>query len=173
MNELNYLLIRIKYYVFFFGSLVLCTALFQLFQVKFYIKLGYIFWWNFFSRNPKKNILFQSALDNNEMLFQFIAVCMCDILVLFIYCFGGEIVIYAYDISSDVYQLNWYQFNRKSKMLIRLMIARTQKPYNFASLKAFNCSLETFANVWSNFFFYFVFHALFAVLLFVGSFFQI
>lgn len=81
------------------------------------------------------------------MLLQFFAASLCDVMVLFIYCSGGEIVIHACEISNDVYQLNWYQFDGTTKMWIRLMIARTQKPYYFGSFKTLNCSLETFAGV--------------------------
>lgn len=81
------------------------------------------------------------------MLFQFIAACSCDVVVLFMICVNGEIIIHAQDISNDVYQLVWYQFDPKSKYTVWIMIARTQQPYYFASFKTVNCSLETFINV--------------------------
>lgn len=62
-------------------------------------------------------------------------------------CLGGEIIIHAYDLSNDFYQLFWYQFNSNSKYMIWFMIGHTQKPYYFASFKSLNCSLETFTNV--------------------------
>lgn len=81
------------------------------------------------------------------MLFQFVVACSCDIVVLFMICLGGEIIIDAYDISNDVYQLRWYQFSSNSKYMVKFMIATTQKPYYFAAFKSLNCSLETFTNV--------------------------
>lgn len=100
----------------------------------------------------------QSALDGNQMLFQLFAACSCDIVILFMICLGGEIIIHANDISNDVYQLNWYQFNTSSKYIVRQMIARTQSPYYFASFKSLNCSLSTFLNVW---FAYCCYHCIF------------
>lgn len=90
----------------------------------------------------------QSALDGNQMLFQLFAACSCDILILFMICLAGEIIIHTNDISNDVYHLDWYQFNATSKHIVRLMIARSQIPYYFASFKSLNCSLATFLNVW-------------------------
>lgn len=81
------------------------------------------------------------------MLFQCLAACSCDVVVLFMICISGEIIIHAHDISDDVYKLFWYRFDSKSKYVVWLMIARTQRPYYFASLTTVNCSLETFINV--------------------------
>lgn len=81
------------------------------------------------------------------MLFQCLAACSCDVVVLFMICVSGEIIIHALDISNDVYQLAWYQFDPKSKYAVWIMIARTQQLYYFASFKTVNCSLETFINV--------------------------
>lgn len=75
------------------------------------------------------------------------AACFCDISILFMVCIGGEIIIGAYDISTDVYQLGWYEFDVRAKYIICLMIARTQKPYQFADYKTLNCCLATFINV--------------------------
>lgn len=93
----------------------------------------------------------QSALDGSQMVFQLVAACSCDVLILFMICVSGEIIIHAHDISSDVYKLLWYQYNSQSKYIVWLMIARTQKPHYFASYKSINCSLETFINVWNLF----------------------
>lgn len=81
------------------------------------------------------------------MLFQCLAACSCDVVVLFMICISGEIIIHAHDISNDVYKLCWYRFDSKSKYVVWFMIARTQRPYYFASFKTVNCSLETFINV--------------------------
>lgn len=81
------------------------------------------------------------------MIFQMVVVCACVIQVLFTYCLCGEIMIDAYDISDDVYKLFWYRFDSKSKYIVWLMIARTQKPYHFASFQGINCSMETFLTV--------------------------
>lgn len=91
--------------------------------------------------------LLQSALDGNQMLLQFIAACSCDILILFMFCVGGEIIISANNISNDIYQLCWYNYNSWAKYNVWLMIARTQKPYRFADCTALNCCLATFTNV--------------------------
>ncbi|XP_031617421.1 odorant receptor 13a-like [Contarinia nasturtii] len=120
LRELDFFLIRIKYYIFSFGAATLCTGLFQ---------------------------LQQSALNGNQMLFQLFAACSCDILVLFMFCLGGEIIIDAYDVSNSVYQLNWYQFDSNSKYMVWFMIGHSQKPYYFASFKSINCSLETFTEI--------------------------
>lgn len=90
---------------------------------------------------------FQMALDGSQMLFQFVAVCSCDTAILFMICVGGQIIIHAHDFSDNVYGLRWYQFGTPSKFIVWLMIARTQKPYQFAAFKTVNCSLETFTNV--------------------------
>lgn len=82
------------------------------------------------------------------MLFQLFAACSCDILILFMICLGGEIIIHSYDLSVDAYQLFWYQYNSSSKFLVWFIIRHTQKAYYFASFKSLNCSLETFTNVW-------------------------
>lgn len=89
----------------------------------------------------------QSAMEGNQMIFLFVAACLCDILILFIFCLSGEIIIHSNDISNDVYQLNWYRFDKKSKYFVFQLIIRAQKPYYFASWKTINCSLETFALV--------------------------
>lgn len=81
------------------------------------------------------------------MIFQMVVVCACVIQVLFTYCLCGEIIIDAHDISDDVYKLFWYRFDSKSKYIVWLMIARTQKPYHFASFQGINCSMETFLTV--------------------------
>lgn len=85
---------------------------------------------------------------SSEILFQLVAACSCDIVVLFLFCVSGEIIIDSHDISDDVYNLFWYQFDAKSKLAVRLMIARTQKPYRFTSYETINCSLETYIIVW-------------------------
>lgn len=82
------------------------------------------------------------------MLFQLFAACSCDILILFMICLGGEIIIHSYDLSVDAYHLFWYQYNSNSKYMVWFLIRHTQKPYYFASFKSLNCSLETFTNVW-------------------------
>lgn len=63
------------------------------------------------------------------------------------FCAGGEMVIGAVDISTDVYKLHWYEYDNRAKYIVRLMIARTQKPYQFADYKTLNCCLATFVNV--------------------------
>lgn len=95
--------------------------------------------------NAKCNL--QSALNGSQMVFQLVAACSCDVLILFMFCVSGEIIIHAHEISVDVYKLLWYRFDARSKYIVWLMIARTQKPYYFASYKGINCSLETFINV--------------------------
>lgn len=81
------------------------------------------------------------------MLFQLFAACSCDILILFMICLGGEIIIHAYDLSNDAYHLFWYQYESRSKYMVWFLIRHTQKAYYFASFKSLNCSLETFTNV--------------------------
>lgn len=83
----------------------------------------------------------------SETVFELIAVCYCDIIALFVFCISGEIIIHSHDISNDVYQLNWYEFDTKSIFAVFLMIARTQEPYRFTLYESINCSLETFVIV--------------------------
>lgn len=97
--------------------------------------------------------IFQSVLNGNLILFQLFAACSVDVLILFIFCLAGEIIIEANDLSSDAYSLDWYQYNWRSKYIVWFMILRTQKYYYFASFKSLNCSLETFVNVWLQFYF--------------------
>lgn len=78
------------------------------------------------------------------MFFQMVAACSCDVVILFMFCVSGEIIIHSYDISNDVYSLPWYQFDANAKTAVQLMIRRTKKPYHFASYKSVNCSVETF-----------------------------
>lgn len=78
------------------------------------------------------------------MIFQMVAACSCDVVILFMFCVSGEIVIHFNDISNDVYSLPWYQFDARAKFAVYLMIFRTQKPYQFAPYKTINCSLELF-----------------------------
>lgn len=78
------------------------------------------------------------------MFFQMVAACSCDVVILFLFCVSGEIVIHSNDISNDVYSLPWYQFDEKAKFAVYLMVFRTQKPYHFAPYKSINCSLELF-----------------------------
>lgn len=81
------------------------------------------------------------------MLYQLIAACSADIVILFMFCVGGEMIIGAFDISTDVYQLCWYEYDARAKYIVWLMIARTQKPYQFADYKTLNCCLAAFINV--------------------------
>lgn len=89
----------------------------------------------------------QSALNGNQMLFQLFAACSCDILILFMICLAGEIIIHAYDLSDNIYQMSWYRFDANSKYMVWFMIGHTHKPYYFATFKCLNCSLETFMQV--------------------------
>lgn len=91
--------------------------------------------------------IFQSVLNGNLILFQLFAACSVDVLILFIFCLAGEIIIAANDLSSDAYSLDWYRYNCRSKYIVWFLILRTQKDYYFASFKSLNCSLETFVNV--------------------------
>lgn len=81
------------------------------------------------------------------MFYQLIAACFCDILILFMFCFGGEMIIDAFDISTDVYKIRWYEYDERAKYIIRLMMARAQKPYQFADYKTINCCSAAFINV--------------------------
>lgn len=96
----------------------------------------------------------QSALEGNQQLLQCLAVCFCDLSILFAYCYCGEIVTQACDISNDLYHTRWYAFGHNEQRSILLAIMRTQKPYQFASFPQLNCSLETFANVRERMFFF-------------------
>lgn len=90
---------------------------------------------------------FQSVLDGSQESIQCLAVCTCDIIVLFVYCASGELIADACDISDAVYQLRWYNYDEKLKYTIRTVIARSQKPYTFSSCSFLNCSFQTFAQV--------------------------
>lgn len=106
-------------------------------------------------RDPPKDIYsknktlpwFQSALTGDQQTLQCLAACCCDLTVLFIYCYCGEIVTQACDISTDLYHTRWYNFDRTTQRAIGMAIARTQKPYHFAPFESFNCSLEVFSSV--------------------------
>lgn len=89
----------------------------------------------------------QSALEGNQAMLQCLAVCACDLSILFAYCYCGEIVTQACKISNNLYHTRWYAFERNEQRSFLFAIMRTQKPYKFASFPQLNCSLETFADV--------------------------
>lgn len=82
------------------------------------------------------------------MWFQLLAACSGIILVLLLFCLGGENIIHANNISSNVFHMPWYRFDRNSRYFIWMMISRTQIQYYFlSSYKTINLSLDTFAGV--------------------------
>lgn len=99
---------------------------------------------------------FQNVLNGSQESIQCLAVCACDLIILFVYCCCGELVSDACDISNTVYQLHWYNYDNQLKYAIRTVIRRTQKSYKFSSCAALNCSLETFAQVCVQFYFYLI-----------------
>lgn len=49
------------------------------------------------------------------------------------FCAGGKMVIGAFDVSTNIYQLCWYyEYDVQAKNIVQLMIAWTQEPYQFA-----------------------------------------
>lgn len=140
VDDMNALLNEVKYAIFFFGMIILCTAMFQLQEVRqtsfgWIVDFGTIY------------VHFQNVLNGSQESIQCLAVCACDLIILFVYCCCGEMVSDACDISNTVYQLHWYNYDNQLKYAIRTVIRRTQKSYKFSSCAALNCSLETFAQV--------------------------
>lgn len=101
-----------------------------------------------FSDIFNETLTFQNASDGNTILFQMFAACSCDTLIIFIFCFGGDVIIDAQDISDDIYQLPWYQFDANAKHIVRIMMRRAELPFIFfTAYKQINFSLDTFTSV--------------------------
>lgn len=66
----------------------------------------------------------------------------------FILCFYANLSTHSLtDIARVVYDSNWYKQPPKMQKLLKLIIARAQKPNIFMGLKLVHCSLESFTKV--------------------------
>lgn len=50
-------------------------------------------------------------------------------------------------IGDLTYCLSWYQLTSKEKLVIQMIIGRSQKPFQLKGLGVFACSLETYLTV--------------------------
>lgn len=73
---------------------------------------------------------------------------LTGILPLFIYCFGGELLISACsDMSAAVYGTGWENMEVKHARMVRLMLCLSQRPLYLTAADIFVMSRETFGNV--------------------------
>lgn len=57
------------------------------------------------------------------------------------------ITINVMSIGDKIYDLRWYQLSHSEQYIVRMLIRRSQKPFELKGLGVFVCSLETFVLV--------------------------
>lgn len=81
----------------------------------------------------------------------------------FICCrLSEKIAAKSFNISDDLYNLNWLLLSIRERRMLRFIIFRAQKEFRFTCLGMFQCSLETFSIVILHFIEYFLCHTHFS-----------
>lgn len=101
------------------------------------------------NRQPLKSFLLsQTSEAMNFLMVISTSTFFVIVLVIFIYCYAGETVsAQCSDVALVIAQTHWYRYPPALQMFMILMIARSQKPFNFTGFKVTKCSLQTFTSV--------------------------
>lgn len=122
----------------------LCTSLFQIHAVRGIISTGevlYIIFENCFYH-------FQHLNSINYLLLQSIMTTTALVLILFIFCYYGNMVTSECQlVSISAYDTLWYLYPIELQKYIIPIMQRSQQPFYFTGFKITVCSLQSFTNV--------------------------